>query len=265
VFNRIKIEIYNILNVSEYCGSTGKKIDTFLLGLISLNVIAVILETIEGLASNYSIIFEIFEIISVAIFSIEYVLRIWSCNVGAKSNRPISKRIRFVFTPMALIDLLAILPFYLPMILPLDLRFLRALRLLRIFRILKVGRYSDALKILGSVVRRRKEELFITLITIIILLIIFSSLMFYIEGDAQPNAFSSIPAAMWWGIVTLSTVGYGDVYPVTTLGKLLGTIIAILGIGMFALPAGILGSGFVEEIQNRRDKIRKCPHCGKEL
>jgi len=100
---------------------------------------------------------------------------------------------------------------------------------------------------------------------VLILLIIASSLMYFVEKDAQPEVFSSIPAAMWWGVATLTTVGYGDVYPVTTIGKLLGAIISLLGIGMFALPAGILASGFAEEIQKRRKGRRVCPHCGKDI
>ena len=156
-----------------------------------------------------------------------------------------------MLTPLAIIDLLAILPFYLPMIIPLDLRFIRAVRLFRLFRLFKMGRYSKAVFILKKVLKEKKEELVLIIFVIFLLLIIFSSLMYFIEKEAQPEAFSNIPEAMWWGIITLTTVGYGDVYPITPLGKILGALIAFLGIGMFALPAGILGSGLVEIVRKK--------------
>lgn len=261
----VRSSVFNVLNTARSTNRLQRIINTFLFGLILLNVAAVILETVDVLHENFAAYFHVFEIFSVIVFSVEYILRVWSCTCNEAYKNPIIGRIKFIFTPMALIDLWAILPFYLPMLIPIDLRFLRAMRLLRIMRIFKIGRYSTAVAILSAVIRRKKEELSITLATLIILLIMASSLMYLIEKNAQPEAFSSIPAAMWWGIVTLSTVGYGDVYPVTVLGKMLGMVIAILGIGMFALPAGILGSGFVEEIQSRQKPKTICPHCGKEI
>jgi voltage-gated potassium channel len=160
---------------------------------------------------------------------------------------------------------MAILPFYLPMIITLDLRFIRAVRLFRLVRIFKMGRYSESLRLLENVFKEKKEALLITIFMVFILLVIASSLMYFVENEAQPEVFSSILKAMWWGVATLTTVGYGDIYPVTLIGKILGGAIAILGIGMFALPAGILGSGFVEQIQRTRSKSRVCPHCGKDI
>lgn len=166
-------------------------------------------------------------------------------------------------TPMALIDLLAIIPFYLPFFVP-DLRFVRIIRLFRILRILKLGRYSKALQTFGNVLKRKKEDLAIALSTLLVLLVFAASLIYIVEHQAQPEVFSSIPAAMWWAVVTLTTVGYGDVYPVTIVGKLLGAGIAVLGIGLFALPVGILASGFAEEIKGD-DNNPTCPHCGKKI
>lgn len=165
-----------------------------------------------------------------------------------------------------MIDLFAILPFYLP-VFGIDLRFVRALRLMRLLRLLKLGRYSESIRTLGRVITYKKEQLISTLIALLIMLTVASSLMYYAEHEAQPEAFSSIPSAMWWGVATLTTVGYGDVYPVTALGRFLGTLVAMLGIGIFALPAGIIASGFEEEIQKSRRtdgrKIRQ--HCGKNI
>lgn len=172
---------------------------------------------------------------------------------------------RYILTPLALVDLVAILPFYVPMLVHLDLRTVRAIRLLRVFRLFKMGRYSESVRTLGRVFRAKKEELIVTTFMVFLLLEVASTLIFFAENEAQPEAFSSVPAAMWWGVTTLTTVGYGDVYPITLLGKVLGAIVAILGIGMFALPAGILGSGFVEEIQRTRRTVRLCPHCGQPI
>jgi len=147
-----------------------------------------------------------------------------------------------------------------------DMRFVRGIRLFRLIRVLKIGRYSTSLRTLVNVFKRKKEELIISVFSMFLLLIIVSSLMYLIEHNAQPEVFSSIPASMWWGIITLTTVGYGDVYPVTIVGKFCGSFIALLGIGLFALPAGILASGFAEEIHRKKvDTTETCPHCGKSL
>lgn len=230
------------------------KLNLFLMVLIFLNVLAVILETEEPLYLPYRSLFHGFEVFSVLIFTAEYLLRLWSIPENPRFKHPLWGRTRFMATPMAIIDLLAILPFYLPMVFPFDLRFLRALRLFRIFRLLKVGRYVKSLRTIKNVFHEKKEELLITIFSVLIFLVLSSSLMYFVEREAQPDKFSSIPAALWWGIATLTTIGYGDVYPVTLLGKILAAAIAILGIGLFALPAGILASGFSSEIRKKDQK-----------
>ena len=261
---KIQNRIYRILEPAEQGDLLSKLFDIFIVTLIILNTIGVMLETVESLAVRFGHWFWKFEIFSVMVFTIEYILRLWSCTANERFARPLVGRLKFAATPMQVIDLLAILPFYIPMIIPFDLRFLRVVRLFRIFRIFKLGRYSESLRILGRVLKTKKEELVTTFFAVSILLVIASSLMYYVEHTVQPAAFPNIPAAMWWGIVTLTTVGYGDVYPVTIAGKVLGAIIAVLGIGLFALPAGILASGFVEEIQKRKQP-RICPYCGHSL
>jgi voltage-gated potassium channel len=255
--------------------------------LICLNVLAVILETVDSLYDPYSALFWAFEIFSVAVFSIEYLARLWVCNLDEKYRDPVKGRISYILSPLAIVDLLSIAPFYLPMVISIDLRFLRMLRLFRLFRILKLVRYSESLNMLGRIVRSRKEDLLITLFIITIVLIISSTLMYYAEHDAQPDKFGNIPDTIYWGIITIATIGYGDVYPITAIGKFFSAIIALSGIAMFALPAGIIGSSFIEERQKAREKaanqklvidIEKamaadiakgfknddiCPHCGK--
>lgn len=265
-YNAVKKRTFDVLQGNHEGGIIGRLIEIFILLIIFLNVIAVIIETVESIYIRNPNLFHRFELFSVIIFTVEYVLRLWSCTSREKYKNPITGRIKFAFTPLAVIDLISFLPFYLPMVTVLDLRFLRALRLLRIFRILKVGRYFESVRLVGRVFLRKKEELAITVFMVAILLIIASCLMYYVENQSQPKAFASIPMAMWWGVATLTTVGYGDVYPVTPIGKFLGAIIALLGIGIFALPTGILGSGFIEEIANKKTvKHRVCPRCGKEI
>jgi voltage-gated potassium channel len=172
---------------------------------------------------------------------------------------------------MALLDLLAITPFYLPLLIRFDLRFLRVLRLFRLLRVFKLTRYSDSLNLIGRVIRKEKSKLLMTGFVIIVLIILASSVMYFFENAAQPDKFPNIIATLWWAVSTLTTVGYGDVYPVTFVGKLLSSVFAILGVGLVALPSGIICTGMINEIneEERRTEKQKdeqvviCPHCGK--
>jgi voltage-gated potassium channel len=256
---------FELLEVAKSGDHFSKIIDTFLVVLILINVIAMVLGTVESVKNSIGPLLEWLEYFSVVIFSFEYVLRIWSIVEKTKKNSLIKSRICFAFTFMALVDLFAILPSIIPMIIPIDLRFLRLFRLFRMTRVLKVGRYSKAVQTFSQVLEEKKEELLIAVIAAFFLLLISSSLMFYIENEAQPNVFKSIPDAMWWGSAVLTTVRYGDIAPITTLGKMLGVASAILGIGLFALPAGILASGFSEALSNDKTKDGFCPTCGRKM
>ena len=257
----MKKRVYNLLSVSQKPGNASWYIDIFIIVLIVLNVIALLLESIAPLQRRFENEFYFFELFSVIVFTIEYLLRLWSATVITGFQNPIKGRVKFALTPLAIIDLLAILPFYLPFI-GIDLRLLRILRMFRIFRLFKIARYVTALALINRVIKTKKEELVISLIFTVFILLIASTLMYYVENEAQPNNFSSIPETMWWGIATLTTVGYGDIYPVTGLGRFLGGTISIIGIGLFALPTGILASGFSEELSRKKFKLNGCPTCG---
>lgn len=259
---RARKRVNQILRPAVAGDGVSRICDVFILSAIVVSVVGIILASEPSLRERASGLFRWLELITVAIFTVEYALRLWSCVEEQKYRASITGRLRFATTPLALIDLLAILPFYLPFM-GVDLRFLRIVRLLRLFRVAKVGRYSASLQLLGRVVKGKKEELGITLFVLLLLLVLASYLLYNAEHIAQPDAFPSILAAMWWAVSTLTTVGYGDVYPITVLGKVFAGTIAILGIGMFALPTGILGAGFVEEIQARKRGTSRCPHCGK--
>jgi len=261
---KIKRTIFKIIDPTYADKGVGRVFNIGMLIVIFLNILAVIVETEEGIYSQNKTLFDNFDLFSVIIFTIEYILRLWTCTEHKKYNSPISGRIKYAFTLSMMIDLFSFLPFYIP-VGGLDLRIIRAVRLFRLFRLFKIGRYSQSLNKLVNVIKAKKEELVITLFSAGVLLIIASSVMYFIEREAQPDAFGSIPDAMWWGAVTLTTVGYGDVYPVTLLGKFIGAFIAALGIGLFALPAGIIASGFATELQKEKLEIKICPHCGKDI
>jgi len=224
----------------------------------------VIVESIPSIGKGLQAEFFRFEVFSVTVFTIEYVGRIWSCTADRKFKGAIKGRWRFFWQPMNLIDLAAFLPFYLPFF-GLDGRMLRILRLLRILRIAKLGRYFRAFQVMGKVIREKKEELVITTSIMGFILILSAATIYHFENAVQPEAYSSIPAAMWWAVSTLTTVGYGDIYPITVAGKLAAAVVAVTSIGFFALPTGILGAGFVEEISRQDSKSMRCPHCGKEF
>lgn len=227
--------------------SANDLFDILLLVLIGLNAAVIILDSYPQLRRAYHPYFHTFELYSMGIFLIEYLLRVWTIVENPHYRHPVWGRLRWMATPMAIIDFLAVVPFFLPFI-GLDFAFIRVLRLLRIFRLLKVVRYVKALHVIKVVLNRKKAELIVSVVLILFTLLVVSCLMYYVENEAQPTKFSSIPAAMWWGIATLTTIGYGDIYPITPLGKLLGGLVAILGLGLFALPTAILVSGFSEHI-----------------
>lgn len=261
----MKRRLYEILNPNENSDRAATAASVALVIIIVLSIVAVIVETVPSIAASHGSLLRGFEIVSVAIFSGEYLLRLWVCTCDPRYAHPVLGRLRYAVSFMALVDLLAVLPFFVAFVFPYDTRVLRALRLIRLMRVLKLGHYSESITVVGLAFRNRRGEFAVAIFAVLVLLILASSLMFYVENAAQPEAFPSIPAAMWWGVATLTTIGYGDVYPVTGLGRLLGSIIGILGIGLFGLPAGILASGLAEEIAKRRAGTGRCPHCGKPI
>jgi len=270
----IQKRVWDILDVAPEGDRVSHIESVFMFALILLNATVVVLGTVKEIDQEYGAELQAFEAFSVVIFTMEYVGRLWSCVVVEKYSQPIVGRLRFILRPESLIDLLSILPFYISVI-TFDLRVLRLLRLLRIFRLLKLARYSTALVLLGEAFRSRRAELGVTLTLMLIVLIIAASLMYFFEHETQPDKFTDIPTSMWWAVVTLTTIGYGDVFPVTPVGKLLGGLMAVIGVGFVALPTGIISVGFVEELQNFKKKLKKqqepttakctCPHCGKEI
>ncbi len=243
-YNQIQNRTYELLARGSVKDLPSLIVDIFLFILILLNVTAVCLESVSFLREKYSIIFYYFEFVSVIIFSIEYMLRVWSANSlrNKVSKTAFKKRLSYIFSFTGIIDLAAILPSILPIFFGgLDLRWLRVLRLLRL---LKISNYSSALEDFFSAIKEEWQSFSAALYLIVIALFLSSSLMYIAEHEAQPDNFSSIPETMWWGLITLTTVGYGDVSPVTPLGKIIGAFTAIMGVCTVALLTGIVATSF---------------------
>jgi voltage-gated potassium channel len=250
VHDRIKRRVGEILEPAVAGDRTSRVLDTVIIVLIATSVMEAVVWTMESLTRDYALLFDLSESFIVALFTIEYLARLWIAGGdGSQRFRSVGRaRLAYIFSAHGVVDLLAFLPFFVTVFITVDPRYVH---ILPILRILKLMRYSPALETLGSVVYNERRTLFAAATIMLVLLLLSSSLIYLVERNAQPEVFSSIPNSMWWGIATLTTVGYGDVTPVTPLGKVLGSIVTVLGIGMFALPAGILATGFSQEIKQR--------------
>lgn len=251
---RLKRRVFEVLEAGSGGDRLSVVVDWLLICLILSNVAAVVAETVQPIGTRYRDAFRVFDVVSVAIFTVEYAARLWVCteHLSAVGQGRVEARLRYALGPFALIDLLAIAPFYLALFLPMiDLRVLRIFRLLRL---LKLARYSPALATLWRVLCDERRALAAALIIMLGLLVVSATAVHYAERGVQPEAFGSIPSAMWWALATLTTVGYGDVVPQTDLGRAIGGLVMIFGLGMFALPIGIIASGFASEI-HRRDFV----------
>lgn len=251
---RVRRMVYDVLQNDDHDTMLSRYVDYFLIFLIMTNVAAVIAESVDQWYYPYQSYFDGFENFSIVVFSIEYLLRFWSVAEAKPDDTTWRQRFNWVRSPSALIDLIAIAPAFLNFFVTIDLRFLRILRL---FRILKLTRYFASLRILLVVISKERGSFQAVIFILIIMIVTASSGIYLVENHAQPEEFESIPKAMWWAVVTLTTVGYGDVIPVTMAGKILGAVITILGVGLAALPAGILATGLANELNQRREELEQ--------
>jgi len=293
IYQRFKRNIFDVIQpfADASAGRLASRIfDDVIMLLIVFSVVSVFLCTFRIPDWLLRILIRI-EFWSLVVFTLEYALRIWTANLLYPDLGPFRSRIRYILSPMALIDLISILPFLLPFM-PYTFVGVRAFRLVRLLRIFKLNRYSDALAAIGDVFRRKSQQIVASIFFVFIILVLASLLIYYAEHDSQPEQFENAFSGLWWAVATLTTVGYGDIYPITPIGRFLGAIIAILGIGMVAVPTSILSAGFMELLethtgegagkqdspspehaheagdhaaQDSPEPPQYCPHCGKKL
>lgn len=266
MYKKIKKRTFEIIETGTDGDKVSKAFDIFIILLIVLNTVMVIVDTFD-ISETLRTVMQYIEIVSVVIFTVEYIARVWTADLLYPKYGKLSSRLRYIFSFMALIDLFAILPFYIPFFIPIDLRVLRTVRIVRIFRLFKVNRYTNSLSTLAKVFKRKAHQLITSMMIVSILIVIASIIMYSVEHDAQPDVFKNAFSGIWWAIATLTTVGYGDIYPVTAAGRVISAIIAVLGIGLVAVPTGIISAGFMEDIDDSEQDDDKCycPYCGKKI
>lgn len=279
MLKKVKTRLFNLIRDDDVNDLPANIFDGSIIALILINVILIILDTFS-FPDPYHAVSEAVETFSVAVFTLEYLCRLWVSDLQYPERSPGRARLHYIFSWMAVFDLLAILPFYLPFVFPFDLRVLRSLRLIHMFRLIRVNRFTTAFHTVTTVFRKKTQQLLSSIFLVGILMVVSSILMYDVEHEAQPEVFTNALSGFWWAISTLTTVGYGDIYPVTVLGKILSAVISVLGVGMIAVPAGILAAGFTEAAAEAKAKAQEkgpvsgtenedekkyCPYCGHRL
>ena len=260
IFELIEADIAGVLS--------SKAIDVAIMVLIAINVVLIILETFT-VSAAWQRIFDGVLTASIIIFTVEITLRIYTADLLPKYRRlpPWKARLKYLISPMSLIDLIAVVPFYISF-LPLDLRIVRTLRVARVFKIFKYHRYTSSFDIIRKVCLDRLHQLLVSTLLLLMVIVIASVLIYHLEHAAQPDGFSSAFSALWWIVASLTNIGPGEIYPITIGGRLLSLLISMLGIGLIAVPTGIISAGFIEHTDKRRRARRRanfCPQCGFEL
>jgi voltage-gated potassium channel len=245
----LKHRLYEILNIENTGDTATRLFNVFLIILLVVNLIAFMLQTFEEISASYARLFSYLETFSVIVFTGEYALRVWVCTLDPMYREPIGGRIRYMTTNLlAVTDLMAILPYYLPIVLPFDFLVIRTLRLFRLARLAKLARYSDSLDLIERVIVNQREFLLITLAIQFVLLLVSAAIMFYLEHEAQPMQFANIFSALLWGVSAMTSTGFTGLYPVTPAGKVAGVILSFFEIVAMALPIGVITAGIEQEM-----------------
>lgn len=254
-YNRtIRQRIYSILFLDGYSGKIHRYFDLFLIFVIVLAIIFIICDSVAALHIHYQKLFSRIDNIVSAIFLVEYIGRIYAICEDKTYRQPFGGRLRYAVTPGAIVDVIAILPIFIPFFLAVDVH---SLWIVRLFRIFKLSRYSPALRIILDVLREERSALGGALFIFVNIIIVAACLLYFVEKDVQPDKFYNIPMAIYWAVVTLTSIGYGDIYPITAIGQFITMLLAVIGIGMVALPAGILANGFVEKLHAQKRDLTK--------
>ena len=250
----LRQQVYALINPTDTSGKLHEYFDTLIVWWVLISVSAVILESVQSLEAVFHVEFVVLDAVAVMIFSIEYILRLYSCVEDPRFQGAVAGRFRYAKSPLALIDFLAIVPFYLEVLLHsiVDLRFLRIFRLMRL---LKLTRYTQATGTLFKALRREWPVIAASTFIMLLLVVLTASLGYLFEHEAQPDKFENIPQSIYWAVVTLASVGYGDISPVTPVGRLMTMIMALVGIGIFAVPAAILSTAFNDQLHKDREQM----------
>lgn len=261
-----KKRVFTIIQVSNLSDIPSRIYDYSLIIAVSVNIFIALFETFPQ-SKSYLELLNIFETITVVFFTMDYILRIWTASYLYKGVTTAKSRLKFIFSWQGIVDFLSCIPFYLPFFFPGGAVSLRMFRIIRILRIFRVHHYSDPLTVINLVLKKKKGQLLSSVFIVIILMIAASLMMYSLEHSAQPDVFDNAFSGFWWAINTLLTVGYGDIVPVTVAGRVCGAIMTFLGVGMVAIPTGILSAGFVEQVSSKEknNEVHYCPNCGKKL
>ena len=253
---RLRAQVFAILHEPDPGNRLARWFNYVLAGLIVVNAIAITLESVAGISTTLALTLSWIEAISTGVFIVEYLARIWTCVEQGRLSRPIQGRLRWMLQPIALLDLIAIVTYWTPW----DLRFLRVIRLVRLLKIFHLYEFEAALDRLGVSLERRKELLFVAVTLMAFFIYLSASLLYQLEHEHQPKVFTSIPATFWWATVTFNTIGYGDMAPLTPLGRIFAALISVFGIGVFALPTAIVTAAIIESSATGAPYV--CDSCG---
>ncbi len=242
---RYKRKVFDILQIGHSRSKSGRFFDLFIAAVIFVNLFCTLFSTFEESAPYKDELYMV-EFLTIVIFSVEYALRIWTADLLYPKMSRGEARVAFMLSFFGLIDLLTIVIFFLPMFFSAGTVAFRMLRVVRIFQLFKANQYYDSFSVITDVLREKRDQIFSSVFLILVLMIASSLTMYSLEHDVQPDKFENAFSGIWWAVSTLLTVGYGDIYPITTLGKVMAIIISFLGVGMVAIPTGIISAGFVE-------------------
>lgn len=261
-----KKRIFEIIQPGEKTDFLSRLFDFVILLAILINLVIAIFLTFET-SSNYRTSIYIVELVTVVLFTVEYGFRIWTSEYLYPDDSKAIASAKYMVSFSGVIDFLSFFPFYLPFFFPGGAVAFRIFRVVRILRLFRINQYYDSLGVISDVLKKKRTQLISSVFIIFILMIASSLVMYSVEHDAQPEIFKNAFSGFWWATSTLLTIGYGDIYPITYTGRIFGIIIAFLGVGMVAIPTGILSAGFVEQITELQvsEKKKYCPHCGKKL
>ncbi len=248
-WKKVQSNLFHMVSVGVIDEPINQAYDVISTGALILNIAAAIMNTYENLHVKYGDVFSTIEAITVAFFAIDYILRMVTAPCLYPEVSPKKAVLKYFFSAAGIIDILSFLPYYLPFFFPGGASVFRLFRVARIMRLFRINAYYDSLNVITEVISGKKQQLLSSVFIIAILMLASSLCMYSLEHEAQPDVFSNAFSGIWWSASTLLTVGYGDIYPITTMGKLLGIFIAFLGVGIVAIPTGIISAGFVEQHQ----------------